>query len=91
MTCSRFTKQKFKRTVINRLRRLFMREGETATQEQLFRAVSDTVMDVIAEDWMYTKNAVREQDQRTVYYLSMEFLVGRALGNALVPCTIKIS
>ena len=77
-------KERIKHAVLEKLRRNYLVEIEAATQEQLFRAVSDAVMDIIAENWLDTKKAVEEQDIRTVYYLSMEFLIGRVLGNNLI-------
>ena len=79
-----FSKKAFIKAVREKLRGLFMQEIETAGQEQLFRAVCAVVMDRIAKDLLDTQKAVKAQDAGTVYYLSMEFLVGRALGNDLL-------
>ena len=79
-----FSKKAFIKAVREKLRGLFMQEVETAGQEQLFRAVCAVIMEMIAEDLIKTQKAVKAQDGKTVYYLSMEFLVGRALGNDLL-------
>ncbi|WP_368230645.1 glycogen/starch/alpha-glucan phosphorylase, partial [Blautia wexlerae] len=57
---------------------------EEATQEQIFQAVSYSVKDVIIDNWLATQKAYDEQDPKIVYYMSMEFLMGRALGNNLI-------
>lgn len=80
----KFNKTRIKRIVRDRLRKKYMQEVDTATQEQRYRAVGDALMDVIAENWIYTKRAIERQDPKVVFYLSLEFLVGRALGNMLI-------
>jgi starch phosphorylase len=60
-------KERIKHAVLEKLRRNYLVEIETATQEQLFRAVSDAVMDIIAENWLDTREAAGKQDCRTVY------------------------
>ncbi len=76
----KYDKNDFKRDVIERLREMFICGIETATQEQIYRAVCFVAMELISENWLGTKNAVRQYNTKTVYYLSMEFLVGRTLG-----------
>ena len=51
------------------------------------RQVSYAVKDVIIDDWIATQKAYDEADAKTVYYMSMEFLMGRALGNNLINLT----
>ena len=76
----KYDKNEFKRDVIERIREMFICGIETATQEQIYRAVCFVAMELISENWLGTKNAVRQYNTKTVYYLSMEFLVGRTLG-----------
>jgi len=79
-----FHKEEFKQEVKDNLKTLFRRSIEDATQVQLFQAVAFAVKDYIVDMWMETHKQYEEQDAKTVYYLSMEFLMGRALGNCMI-------
>ena len=79
-----FEKETFKQTVKDNIRTLYRKTIEEATPQQLFQAVSYAVKDVIFDDWFATQKAYDEADAKTVYYMSMEFLMGRALGNNLI-------
>ncbi len=84
MTNEMFKKEAFKKSVKDNVKFLYRKTIEEATQEQIFQAVSYTVKDVIIDNWLATQKAYDEQDPKTVYYMSMEFLMGRALGNNLI-------
>ena len=88
MFSKRFEKDTFKETVKNNIRKLYRKSVEEANQQQLFQAVSYAVKDVIFDDWFATQKAYDEADAKTVYYMSMEFLMGRALGNNLINMTV---
>ena len=84
MIDKQFDKETFKKSVKDNVKFLYRRKLEEATQEQLFQAVSYAVKDVIIDNWLDTQNAYEKQDPKIVYYMSMEFLMGRALGNNLL-------
>ena len=83
----RFEKDVFKRDVRNNVKTLFRKEVEEATPQQLFQAVSYAVKEAIIDNWLATQKQYEKDDPKTVYYMSMEFLLGRALGNNLINMT----
>ncbi len=82
-----FDKEMFKRSVLYNVKTLFRKEISEATQQQIFQAVSYAVKDAIMDAWIATQKKYEEEDPKTVYYMSMEFLMGRALGNNLINLT----
>ena len=87
MLHEKFDKEAFKEDVKENVRNLYRKTIDEATPQQIFQAISYSVKDVIIENWMNTQKAYEEKDPKTVYYLSMEFLMGRALGNNLINLT----
>mgnify|MGYP000702384636 FL=1 len=83
----RFEKDVFKRDVRNNVKTLFRKEVEEATPQQLFQAVSYAVKEAIIDDWLATQKQYEKDDPKTVYYMSMEFLTGIAIGNNLINMT----
>ena len=81
---ARFDKELFKRSVLYNVKTLYRKTLEEATEQQIFQAVSYAIKDVIVDSWMDTQKAFEEEDPKMVYYMSMEFLMGRALGNNLI-------
>ena len=79
-----FDKETFKKAVIYNVKNLFRKTVDEVTQEQMFQAVSYAVKDVIIDEWIETHKTYEKEDVKTVYYLSMEFLMGRALGNNII-------
>ncbi len=74
----------FKQDIENYMKLLFRKPVDKATNQQLFQAVAYAVKDIVVDDWMETHRQYEEKDVKTVYYLSMEFLMGRALGNMVI-------
>ena len=83
-----FDKETFKEMVKENVKTLYRRTIDEATQQQLFQAVSYAVKEAIIDDWLATQEAYKKSDAKTVYYMSMEFLMGRALGNNLINLTV---
>ena len=77
-------KETFKKQVKENGKALFRKTLEEANEQQLYQAVAYTVKDTIIDNWLDTQKAYEKQDAKIVYYLSMEFLMGRALGNAMI-------
>jgi len=77
-------KEEFKKEVEDYVKVLFRKSIKEADDQQLFQAVSYAVKDIIVDQWMATHKTYEEKDAKTVYYLSMEFLTGRALGNIII-------
>jgi starch phosphorylase len=82
-----FDKEGFKKEVITYVKTLYRRPIEEATPQQVFQAVSYAVKDDIIDRWIATHKEYEKKNVKTVYYLSMEFLMGRALGNNLINLT----
>lgn len=87
MYSPRFEKETFKNEVRNNVKTLFRKTVEEADKQQLFQAVSYAVKEVIIDDWFATQELYEESGPKMVYYMSMEFLMGRALGNNLINMT----
>ena len=82
-----FDKEGFKKEFITNVKTLFRKPIEEATPQQVFQAVSYAVKDDIIDRWIATHKEYEKKNVKTVYYLSMEFLMGRALGNNLINLT----
>ena len=79
-----FDKELFKRSVLYNVKTLYRKTIEEATPHEIFQASAYAIKDAIVDHWMTTQKAANEQDPKIVYYMSMEFLMGRALGNNLI-------
>ena len=73
-----------KKNIINNVKTLYRKELSEADNQQVFQAVSYAIKDQIIENWMETQKAYEKEDPKMVYYMSMEFLMGRALGNNMI-------
>ena len=83
-TAAVFNKKKFINDVTETVRHMYRKQLKEASQQEIFQAVSYVVKDVVIDDWLATQQAFDDQDPKIVYYMSMEFLMGRALGNNLI-------
>ena len=84
-----FDKEKFKKELESNVRMLFRRKLEEATPQQIYQAVAYSVKDDIIDNWIETHKAYEKQDKKMVYYMSMEFLMGRALGNNMINLPLQ--
>ena len=87
MTNEIFEKETFIKNVKNTVKTLFRKNLAEASQQEIYQAVSFVVKEVIIDQWLATQKTMEETDPKTLYYMSMEFLVGRALGNNLINLT----
>ena len=83
----RFDKEVFIESVKSNLKTLYRQTLVDATKQQVFQAVSYAVKDTIIDNWMETQKVYEKEDPKMVYYMSMEFLMGRALGNNMINLT----
>ncbi len=81
---SSFDKELFKRSVIYNVKTLYRKNLEEASPQQIFQAVAYAIKDQVITNWMDSQAQFEKKDPKTVYYLSMEFLMGRALGNIMI-------
>ncbi len=84
MNTNLFEKDVFIRSVQENVKNLYRKTLEEASQQEIFQAVCYAVKDVIIDQWLDTQRTIDEEDPKIVYYMSMEFLMGRALGNNLI-------
>ena len=79
-----FDKDLFKRSVLYNVKTLYRKTLEEASQQQIFQAVAYAIKDAVVDNWLNSQKEFEKQDPKMVYYLSMEFLMGRAPGNNII-------
>jgi len=84
-----FDKAEFKKSVQDNVKMLYRRTIDEATEEQVYQAVAYSIKDTIIDEWIATHKEYEEKDVKTLYYMSMEFLMGRALGNTIISLGAK--
>ena len=77
-------KEEFKKKVRDEAKMLYRKTLEEVSDRHKFVAVAYAVKDIVIDQWIATQKAYEKADAKTVYYLSMEFLMGRALGNMII-------
>ena len=85
-----FSKKEFIKAVTENVKSMYRKNLKEASQQEIFQAVSLAVKEVVMDEWMATQQTMEREDPKTLYYMSMEFLMGRALGNNLINlCAYK--
>lgn len=78
------TKKEIKDKIIENLKTISCKNICEASKHEIYKAVAFTVRDLVTDKWLATREVLKKNNPKTLYYLSMEFLMGRFLGNTLI-------
>lgn len=84
MRFQHMSKKEFREAAERNILGLYRKHLDEATDQEKYQAVAQVVKEEVIDRWIATRDAIEKTDPKTVYYMSMEFLVGRALGNNLL-------
>ena len=79
-----FNKEEFKKDIKDNCKLLYRKNIDECDDQQKFQAVAYSVKNIIIDKWIATHKEYEKQDVKIVCYMSMEFLMGRALGNNMI-------
>ncbi len=82
----KFNSTQLKESISHNLLSFLGRDPQRGGNRDLYKSLAYTLRDQLIEKWIQTQKNYYDQRQKRLYYLSMEFLVGRSLGNALINC-----
>lgn len=86
---SEFSKIEFKKEVNDYVKIFSRKTLDEATQFEKYQGVAYALKDYIIDQWIATHKEYEKEDAKTVYYLSMEFLMGRAMGNIIINLSAR--
>lgn len=86
---AQYTKEEFRSALETKLQRMFGRTTRQAGKTQLYKGIASVIRDRINEQWAYSREITQQSSGKVLYYLSMEFLMGRALGNNLMNLELE--
>ena len=79
----------FKKAFTDHVHHTLARDGNTVTDHEKFLAISYSVRDRLIERWIKTQQTYYDKDVKRVYYLSLEYLIGRTLGNSVLNLDVE--
>ncbi len=88
MNLTNISKDELKQRLLENVKTLSRKNIENAEPEEIYNALAFTIRDIVTDKWITTQETYVVQDVKIVYYLSMEFLMGRFLGNTVLNLSL---